>query len=337
MNWHDFDKKRILGTVPVEEDGSAYFEVPANRFVYFQILDEKKRMLQSMRSGVIAQTGEMNGCVGCHEDRLDAPINDGYFSLSALNREPSPMDGWFGEPRNFSILRDVQPVFDQHCIECHDYGQEAGDQLNLSRDLTQAFNTSYMELHKKGMIDTVGGGPNAVLDAKEWGSAQSRLIEVLEEGHYDIQLSMEEYERVVTWIDMNAPHYPTYASAYRDFPAGRVPLKRKELAQLEMLTGQEVLLRHGASVLVSFNRPELSLLLSGLEHDLADYREALAIILKGTARLKETPRADLPGFVPAEEDQRRIQTAVDLWRQELKRREVMTSGDKVDGRGKRVY
>ena len=72
MNWTNFENKQILGEIPVEEDGSASFEVPANKFVYFQLLDKDKKMIQSMRSGTIIQSGEINGCIGCHEDRIDA-------------------------------------------------------------------------------------------------------------------------------------------------------------------------------------------------------------------------------------------------------------------------
>ena len=35
MNWNLTNNKRILGDVPVEEDGSAYFEVPADTFIQF--------------------------------------------------------------------------------------------------------------------------------------------------------------------------------------------------------------------------------------------------------------------------------------------------------------
>lgn len=73
MNWHSFEAKRVIGEVPVYEDGSAYFEVPQDVFVYFQLLDEDGKMIQSMRSGTLVQSGEMTGCVGCHEDRRTAP------------------------------------------------------------------------------------------------------------------------------------------------------------------------------------------------------------------------------------------------------------------------
>lgn len=76
MNWHSFEAKRVIGEVPVYEDGSAYFEVPQDVFVYFQLLDEDGKMIQSMRSGTLVQSGEKTGCVGCHEDRRTAPSTD---------------------------------------------------------------------------------------------------------------------------------------------------------------------------------------------------------------------------------------------------------------------
>ena len=67
MAWNDFNNKRIVGTAPVEADGSAYVAVPADTYVYFQLLDERGMMVQSMRSGTIVRPGETSGCVGCHE------------------------------------------------------------------------------------------------------------------------------------------------------------------------------------------------------------------------------------------------------------------------------
>ena len=69
MCWNHYNSKRVLGTVPVEPDGSAYFEVQARRFVYFQLLDENGMMIQSMRSGTSLLPGEQAGCVGCHAYR----------------------------------------------------------------------------------------------------------------------------------------------------------------------------------------------------------------------------------------------------------------------------
>ena len=99
MAWDDFNNKRILGTVPVEPDGSVYFRVPADTFVYFQLLDAEGRMVQSMRSGTIARPGETTGCVGCHEgrrtalpaERLPSAMRRPPRSLDALARAPAEL------------------------------------------------------------------------------------------------------------------------------------------------------------------------------------------------------------------------------------------------------
>ncbi len=65
--------KRVLGTVPVAEDGSVAFEVPPGCALFFQLLDDKGRAVQTMRSFTGAMPGEIRGCRGCHEARTDAP------------------------------------------------------------------------------------------------------------------------------------------------------------------------------------------------------------------------------------------------------------------------
>ncbi len=329
MNWHDFDNKRILGTVPVEEDGSAYFSVPADRFVYFQLLDQDRRMVQSMRSGVIAQSGEVASCIGCHDDRNTVPQTASY-SNSAIHRAPSPLEPWLGSERDFGFVEEVQPVFTDNCVSCHDYGQAAGEVLNLAPDRTLVFNTAYMELHRKGFVHAVGGGPNRIMGAYSWGSNASRLIEVLDQGHYDIELSGEEMQRLTTWIDLNAPYYSTYASAYDQGACGRAPFSAAELNRLQELTGKEFQLGHGAHPLLNFDRPQLSPILAGLqERDAGAHQQALALIVAGQERLAAKPRADMPGFEPCETDRRRLNKYDRLWQHQLSVREAMRNGTKV--------
>ena len=147
MNWHSLENKRILGTVPVEDDGSAAFAVPSETFVYFQLLDEHGMMIQSMRSGASVQSGERAACVGCHEDRRATPpamlaaSREPSLPL-AWRRPPSRLSDWYGPPREFSFMAEVQPVFNKRCVGCHDYGQEAGRKLNLAPDRTLTFNTA---------------------------------------------------------------------------------------------------------------------------------------------------------------------------------------------------
>lgn len=312
MAWDDFNNKRILGTVPVEEDGSAHFAVPANRFLYFQLLDAHGRMVQSMRSGTIAQPGERIGCVGCHEDRRESVTLDRL--PQAMTRQPSRLQPWYGPPREFSYTAEVQPVFDRHCVACHDYGKPAGEELNLAGDLNLVFNTSYVELRRKGLVRVVGAGPAEKQPPYSWGSHASRLANVIVSGHGDpeidrqINLSPEDLERILTWIDINAPYYPEYAAgAFGDNPFGRSPLSGEELDRLSEWTGVNLRDR-GRIDWVNFTRPEQSRCLAEMppngQPD-SNYQKALALIRTGSERLAATPRPDMThNFRLAEEERR---------------------------------
>jgi len=332
MAWHDFNTFFILGVVPVEPDGSAYFSVPAETYVYFQLLDEKGMMVQSMRSGTIVQPGETQGCIGCHEERRDAPPLERVPTVAALTRPPSPMTGWYGPPRFFSYTREVQPVLDRHCVGCHDYGQEAGKILNLSGDRDLVFNTSYNELWRKGIIKAVGGGPAQIQPARAWGSHVSPLTRALQAPHYDVQLDDESLNRLLTWMDINGPYYPEYDSAYPDNPAGRSPLNPQQVARLAELTGIPLAgqLGHGVNQgpQVCFERPEHSPCLGNLkETNAAGYEEALQIIRDGMNMLAAHPRADMEGFLAAPAHRQR-QDKYRLRREmETRNREAIRKGE----------
>ena len=84
-----FTLARILGTVPVEEDGSAFFEVPALRSLFFVALDENDLSVKRMQSFVTVQPGETTGCVGCHEQRTETIRADIVTDLMAYSRRPA--------------------------------------------------------------------------------------------------------------------------------------------------------------------------------------------------------------------------------------------------------
>jgi hypothetical protein len=301
VNWHGFEVKRVLGTVPVEQDGSAHFEVPPGRYVYFQLLDENKKMIQSMRSGVMAHPGETNGCIGCHEDRLSVPAGITRFP-KALQREPDEMNGWKGKTATFSYVEEVQPVFDKHCVECHDFGKKAGRKLILAGDRNPFFNGSYIDIYVRKQITCVGGGSADIQPAGSWGSSVSNLVKVIERGDKEIKLSSDEMEKIYTWIDLNGVYYPEYESAYPNNMAGRSPLTIQELKVLNKLTKVNFARLKGhkrkAGPMLSFDRPEKSPCLKRLKTNGRKYNKALRIIKKGQKRLIETPRADMDGFVP---------------------------------------
>ncbi len=113
--------------------------------------------------------------------------------------------------------------------------------------------------------------------------------------------------RLVTWVDINAPYYPTYDSAYPGNRFGRSPLTLAEYNRLKELTGARFAEKHGfqGTDPVSFTRPELSPCLGALAKGSEAYREALTILKLGQQRLQQTPRADMDGFKPNDVDQQR--------------------------------
>ncbi len=314
MNWHNFENKRILGTVPVEADGSVLLEIPSDKFVFFQLLDDEGRMIHSMRSGVVFQSGERASCIGCHENRLAPPPikKDAYRAMAG--KAPATLDGWRGPARLYGYLDEVQPVWDRHCVSCHDFEKPAGSKLVLAGDRDLFFNASYESLHQRwrkpdGYLMTVGAGPAEIQQAFSWGSHPSPLVAHLRKGHEDVRLTDEDWDRIHTWLDLNAPYYPTYATAFPAHPGGRSPLDDNEIRRLGELTGIDF--RESAKwdknpgPLVSFDRPHLSPCLARLDGASEAYREALAIIRVGAERLKASPRGDTLVFEPCEMDRAR--------------------------------
>lgn len=150
----------LVGEVPVEEDGSAYFDAPAGVPVYFQALDENRMAVQTMRSITYLQPGEVRSCVGCHEPRQSAVS---VQRLRAAVRDASvPAPGPEGT-RPFSYIRLVQPVLDRHCIRCHRPEGKAA-KLPLTGEFASqkaAFTRSYETLARKSLVpwfDSVNGG-----------------------------------------------------------------------------------------------------------------------------------------------------------------------------------
>ena len=328
MNWHSFENKRILGSVPVEADGSAYLEVPSDRYVYFQLLDANGMMVQSMRSGTILQSGETQGCYGCHESRTAGLTVS--LTTEAIRQPAVPLTGWHGPPREFGFLTEVQPVFNRHCVRCHDFGKRAGRKLVLAPDRDFVFNAAYIELWAKDVLRCVGGGPAEIQPAKSWGSHASKLIRTLRKGHHDVKLTAEEMDRVITWVDLNAPYYPSYLCAYPENLAGRCPLDNAQVKRLAALTGVDLtqFLEHSKlkHPWISFDRPELSPILAGVTNG---HGEALEIIRQGQRNLRERPEADMPGFAPCAADEARNQNYTQRAAVEAVNRRAIREGKKV--------
>jgi formylglycine-generating enzyme required for sulfatase activity len=228
-----WDGMRIEGIVPLEHDGSAMFKVPANTPLAFQPLDAEGKAVQLMRSWFTAMPGEQRACVGCHES--PAETGDQGLSAAAL-RPPRRIEPWYGPARGFDFAREVQPVLDRHCTACHD-GQGAEPDLRpearvenrntwpigypkrlspeMQRDTggrmtyTPAYDALIHYLRRPGIEDDV-----SLLRPYEYHADTSPLIQLLRKGHQGVRLSAEDWDRLITWIDLNGPCHGTWGEVY---------------------------------------------------------------------------------------------------------------------------
>ena len=233
-----WDIKRILGTVPVEADGSAFFEVPANTPISMQPLDAQGRAVQLMRSWITVMPGELQSCSGCHE-----PQNAGAGAphrIEAMARKPATITPWYGPARGFSFVREVQPVLDQYCIACHDgsktnrpdftHRPEVGGPLNQPPMPNLHFTPSYFALWPYVRHHTMESDLH-LLTPYEFHASTSLLIQMLEAGHHGVMLTPEAWDRLTTWIDLNTPAHGTWTENAIKVDVAKYAARQQELNQ----------------------------------------------------------------------------------------------------------
>lgn len=207
-----FTLERILGTVPVEEDGSAYMELPADRSLFFVALDENDDSVKRMQSFLSVRPGETQSCVGCHEQRRSAPPNPpGGAALTALQRAPSAIQPIEGVPDVYDFPRDIQPILDRHCIDCHNPMKRQGDVV-LSGDRGPMFSHSYVTLTLTQQFADGRNIPQSNYAPRVLGAGASPLMEKLSGGHHGVQATKREIDTVRYWIETGAPYPGTYAA-----------------------------------------------------------------------------------------------------------------------------
>jgi hypothetical protein len=213
--------KKVLGTVPVNDDGSCAFEAPAETALQFQMLDANGMAVMTMRSLVYLQPGERASCVGCHEPRTDVPQSNGVVRAPIIRRiTPTVGPGWEG---GMSFVRNVQPVLDRYCIGCH--GPKAAPK---GVDLTGTtgtgggkgrFNTAYDSLCRGGGMVKIAprNGETIYSVPMDYFSPAGKLAKMLLAGHPDkdgrprVQLDRDSFQRIVDWLDLNAQFYGDYS------------------------------------------------------------------------------------------------------------------------------
>jgi hypothetical protein len=200
--------KYVLGTVPVEPDGSACFRAPANKPLFFQALDDRGRAVHSMRTLTYLQPGQTLSCIGCHEDRNMAPPVSRPMAVrrGVSDITPGPEGS---APMSYPIL--VQPILDRNCASCHT-GPEPKAGVDLSGTVTDHFTRSYETLmNRQGLVHRwFAYNTVAVTQPRTFGALASKLTTMLEQGHHGVRLSADEWNRLYTWIDANALFYGSF-------------------------------------------------------------------------------------------------------------------------------
>lgn len=220
--------KKVLGTVPVNPDGSVIFEAPARIPMQFQLLDENGMAVMTMRSFVYLQPGEQASCIGCHEEPGSAPPTGPMSKVELVKITPPVGQDYEG---GFSFLKTVQPVLDRHCIGCHGLKSEKPKNVNLlSTQVPEPWgqypgnpqeillSTSYSSLIKQpGMVKLAQRNSEKDFSTpKDYFAHAGKLANMLLNGHEvngkkNVNLSKEELSRIFDWLDVNAQYYGDYS------------------------------------------------------------------------------------------------------------------------------
>jgi hypothetical protein len=248
--------KGVVGTVPVEPDGSACFEAPAMRSLMFVLLDEDERAIKRMHSFVTLRPGETVGCVGCHERRTETPLP--AEMPAALQRDPSPLDRTVHGP--VDLMRYVQPILDKHCVTCHNVDRQDGG-ICLSADMaTITRSLAYVTLREGGFLPGAKHIQSEGRDAPygPFGSRFDGFDTYLSHEHHGVRLSPEEKNVIWRWFDCGALYATTYAveGMRGDSPHGiwfitrRAPTLAKNCLGCHKPEGKEP-----RNYVLKFNRP----------------------------------------------------------------------------------
>lgn len=320
-----FTLPRILGTVPVAPDGSAYFEVPAGRPLFFVALDQADLSVKRMQSFVSLMPGEATSCYGCHEHRTEAARSK--REPLALKRPPSRIEPITDAPSVFDFPRDIQPILNKHCIRCHDREHRSG-KVVLTGDHGPQFSISYSALILGNQI-AHGKDAQSNIAPRRIGSSASPLMEKISGGHHEVKVSPLEAKWIRLWIESGAPYAGTYAS----LGTGMVNCKMPQDVLVQRCNSchavkhkkkdADDLFKTHSELMFNLSHPETSLaLLAPLAKEAGGldlcrtmtnkqlsarvfcttndpgYLKILATIRRAGDQLNEIKRFDMPGFMP---------------------------------------
>ncbi|MEN9362242.1 MAG: hypothetical protein RL095_3777 [Verrucomicrobiota bacterium] len=277
---HDFAPKvgivhgttpyKILGEVPVGEDGSVSFKAPAGEPLFFQVLDAERKSIMGMRSFVFVHPGETHGCIGCHENKRDAAsVRPLKFSAPQELRPPQYCD----YPGGFSFARSVQPVLDRHCISCHGLKENKINLLGTKKEIHH--NLYGAPTHLDASIAYLNLVPFAKIaqrnqqsffsTPKDYGAHPSRLTQILKD-HHGVKLSEVESQTISAWLDLNAPKHGSWSWKQPEFSTIDTKAEAELRRHIQLCCGEEVA-KQPIDALINRAEPEKSrILLAPLSH-----------------------------------------------------------------------
>jgi mono/diheme cytochrome c family protein len=266
--------------------------------------------------------GETTACVGCHEHRTDAVQSVDVAALSAMRRRPRRIKPISDVPEVFDFPRDIKPILDRHCVECHG-AQRTDGGVTLSGNRGTRYSLAYATLLSRPGLVSHGRDADGNKAARGIGSSASRLMQLLDGSHFDAQLSPHEVKMIRLWIDSGAVYAGTYAAlgtgmASVSFP-GDVFTKRCAVCHQKSPPGQQELLydltnAEQSLVLLaplakeagglglcrtSFKDKDASPGNVFTSKNDADFQKAVNEIARAGERLDQQKRFDMPGFRPS--------------------------------------
>lgn len=205
-----FTMERIVGTVPVQEDGSAHFNLQADTPYLFIAMDDQGRAVQKMKSFTSVVPGEVVSCIGCHEKRSSAPKNHGQLPI-AMTKEsafPVPVKNM---PEVIDFPRDIQPILNKNCVTCHNPEKREGGIL-LTGDRGPVYSHSYFNLMAHFQVNDGLNHPYPLNKPGMVGDMYSKIIQKIENGHGEVKLNQDEILKIRYWINTGALYSGTYAA-----------------------------------------------------------------------------------------------------------------------------
>ncbi len=210
-----FALEETLGTVPVYEDGSAFFEVPAMVGVAFTALDENNNCVKRMMSSTNFASGTSTSCVGCHENRTEAPPRKQKLPI-AYKKGVSKIQKIEGTKNIIDFTRDIQPLLNKYCVECHNPTKPTAGVILSFGVGTSAIN-SRLVLQANNMCST-DNNRFGNLQPYSFGSGTSKLAKFADGGHHNKKFTKRDATILKAWLDIGAPQISTYAAKGTGFP-----------------------------------------------------------------------------------------------------------------------